>query len=64
MYVYRLDYPVLMCKDKDKDKYRDKRLKTPNIFYILKSRGFKDFKYVILTSQPVNFELVDQTRPE
>ena len=37
-------------------------LKRPNIF--AKSRSIKDFKYDILTSQPDNFVLVNQTRPD
>ena len=30
------------------------------MLYYFKSRGFKDIKYDNLTSQPVNFMLVDQ----
>ena len=45
-------------------KTKTKCLKDPTYAIFSESRGFKDIKYHILSSQPVNFSLVNQTRPD
>ena len=54
-----------MTNTKTKTKTKKKCLKDPTYAIFLESRGLKNFKYYILSSQPVNFVgQPDQTRED
>ena len=48
---------------KTKTKTKKECLKDPTYAIFSESRGFKDIKYHILTSQPVNFSLIIPSSP-
>ena len=56
--------PLAYDTHKDKDKDKDKVLKRPNICYIFEKQGVQGYQIWQYDRQPVNFMLVDQTRPD
>ena len=65
LYSSKLCYSELFfCKTKTKTKTKTEFLKDPKYSIFLTNRGLKDIRYHILSNQPVNFSLVNQTRTD